>query len=126
MNKELTTNSKVLNELLFDGTGSVEDTHLFNMIEELKRATLLCSELCVTVEYEDVSETRDKLAVLNRAITETWQKLSELLRDFSERPAVNCEICDTKNNCWDLYHLNPPCGKYGATPQFPKMLHNGN
>ena len=88
MNKELTTNSKVLNDLLFDGTGSVEDTPLFGMIENLKRATLLCSELCVTVEYEQVNETREKLAVVNRTITETWRTLSELMKDFSDRPTA--------------------------------------
>ena len=88
MNKELKTNSEVLNNLLFDGTGSVEDTPLFEMIEDLKRATLLCSELCVTVEYEQVNDTREKLAVLNRTITGTWRALSELLNDFSDRPTA--------------------------------------
>lgn len=88
MNKELKTNSQALNDLLFEGTGSVEDTPLFGMIEDLKRATLLCSELCVTVEYEKLNDTRAKLADVNRIITGTWHTLSELLNDFSERPGA--------------------------------------
>lgn len=88
MSKELTTNSEVLKNLLFDGTGSVEDTPLFGMIEDLKRATLLCSELCVTVEYEELKDTREKLALVNRIITGTRKTLSELLSDFSDRPTA--------------------------------------
>ena len=86
MNKQLSTNSEALNNFLFDGTNRKEDKPIYITIENLKRASLSCCELGVTVEYEDANQTRAKLEGINRTITETWLTLSELLRDFAEQP----------------------------------------
>lgn len=73
--------SKKLNDLIFEGTGSVEDTPLYCLIENLKQASLTCSELCVTAEYEDVAIIRDKLHEINYTLAETWRALSEVVDD---------------------------------------------
>lgn len=78
MSKEISLNYQALKDLLFDGTGSKEDTQIYYMIEHLKNASLTCSELCVTVEYETPQATRERLAEINRTLAETWRTLEEV------------------------------------------------
>lgn len=76
--------SKALEEMLFDGTGSAEDTPLYCLIENLKRASLTCTELGVTVEFEDVKDTREKLGEINFTLADTWRALTKVFNDIHQ------------------------------------------
>lgn len=80
---KLVTDSKVLMDLLFDDK-AMQNTQLYAMIESLKDATLKCSELCVTIEFEDFEATRRKLADINLTLTDTWRNLALLQNDFKD------------------------------------------
>ena len=82
--KKLITDSQVLMDMLFDDANCIENTQLYMMIENLKAATLNCSELCVTIEFEDFEATRRKLAAINLTLTDTWRTLAMLQNDFKE------------------------------------------
>lgn len=75
---KLITDSKVLMDLL------TEDDNLQLVIDDLKNATLTCSELCVTIEFEDFEATRKRLAQVNMALTNTWRTLAMLKNDFKD------------------------------------------
>lgn len=82
--KKLITDSQVLMDMLIDDSNLIENTQLHMMIERLKTATLNCSELCVTIEFENFETTRSKLADINLALTETWRNLAMLQNDFKD------------------------------------------
>lgn len=84
---KLMTDSKVLTDLLFDGT-SPTDTPIANTIASLKEAAFACTELRVTAGYEDPDVVRAKLDGVNVAIVETWQTLFALLNDFRDLTAM--------------------------------------
>ena len=75
---KLITDSKVLMDLL------TEDDNLQLVIDDLKDATLTCSELCVTIEFEDFEATRKRLATVNMALTNAWRTLAMLKNDFKD------------------------------------------
>ena len=81
---KLITDSKVLTDLLIDEEGIIENTNAFFLIERLKEAVLSCSELGVTIEFEDFSETRKRLADINLVLSEAWRTLAELQNDFKD------------------------------------------
>lgn len=80
---KLITDSKVLMDLLFDGT-TADDSQISSMIDNLKKATLTCSELCVTIDFYDFEETRKSLSKINMTLTETWRTLAMLQNDFKD------------------------------------------
>lgn len=82
--KKLITDSQVLMDMLFDDSNRIENTQLYMMIEALKTATLNCSELCVTIEFEDFEATRRKLAAINLTLTDTWRTLAMLQNEFKD------------------------------------------
>lgn len=81
---KLITDSKVLSDLLIDEDGIIENTNAYFLIERLKEAVLSCSELCVTIEFEDFPETRKRLGAINLVLSETWRTLAELQNDFKD------------------------------------------
>ena len=81
---KLITDSKVLTDLLIDEEGIIENTNAYFLIERLKEAVLSCSELGVTIEFEDFSETRKRLADINLVLSEAWRTLAELQNDFKD------------------------------------------
>ena len=81
---KLVTDSKVLMDMLIDDSNCIENTQLNMMIESLKAATLNCSELCVTIEFENFEATRRKLADINLTLTDTWRNLAMLQNDFKD------------------------------------------
>lgn len=70
-------------DLLFDDK-EMQNTQLHMMIESLKAATLKCSELCVTIEFDDFEATRRKLADITLTLTDTWRNLAMLQNDFKD------------------------------------------
>lgn len=88
---KLITDSKVLSDLLIDEDGIIENTNAYFLIERLKEAVLSCSELCVTIEFEDFAETRKRLGDINLVLSETWRTLAELQNDFKDtyKPKTN-------------------------------------
>lgn len=81
---KLITDSKVLTDLLINEEGIIENTNAYFLIERLKEAVLSCSELGVTIEFEDFSETRKRLADINLVLSEAWRTLAELQNDFKD------------------------------------------
>ena len=75
---KLITDSKVLMDLI------TEDDNLQMTIDELKDAVLTCSELCVTIEFEDFAATRQRLAKVNMTLTNMWRTLAEVKNDFKD------------------------------------------
>lgn len=80
---KLMTDSKALMEFLFDGT-IPSDTPLQTMIKNLKEATLVCTELRVTIEYEDAEKMRKMLDDVNTTLVESWQNMLDLQNDFKD------------------------------------------
>ena len=70
---KLITDSKVLMDLI------TEDDNLQMTIDELKDAVLTCSELCVTIEFEDFNATRQRLAKVNMTLTNCLISFYKLL-----------------------------------------------
>ena len=75
---KLITDSKVLMDLI------TEDDNLQMTIDELKDAVLTCSELCVTIEFEDFNATRQRLAKVNMTLTNMWRTLAQVKNDFKD------------------------------------------
>lgn len=75
---KLITDSKVLMDLI------TEDDNLQMIIDELKDAVLTCSELCVTIEFEDFNATRQRLAKVNMTLTNMWRTLAQVKNDFKD------------------------------------------
>ena len=75
---KLITDSKVLMDLI------TEDDNLQMTIDELKDAVLTCSELCVTIEFEDFNATRQRLANVNMTLTNMWRTLAQVKNDFKD------------------------------------------
>ena len=75
---KLITDSKVLMDLI------TEDDNLQMTIDELKDAVLTCSELCVTIEFEDFAATRQRLAKVNMTLTNMWRTLAQVKNDFKD------------------------------------------
>lgn len=75
---KLITDSKVLMDLI------TEDDNLQMTIDELKDAVLTCSELCVTIEFEDFTATRQRLAKVNMTLTNMWRTLAQVKNDFKD------------------------------------------
>jgi hypothetical protein len=75
---KLITDSKVLMDLI------TEDDNLQMTIDELKDAVLTCSELCVTIEFEDFNSTRQRLAKVNMTLTNMWRTLAQVKNDFKD------------------------------------------
>ena len=75
---KLITDSKVLMDLI------TEDDNLQMTIDELKDAVLTCSELCVTIEFEDFAATRQRLAKVNMTLTNMWLTLAQVKNDFKD------------------------------------------
>lgn len=75
---KLITDSKVLMDLI------TEDDNLQMTIDELKDAVLTCSELCVTIEFEDFNATRQRLAKVNMTLTNMWRTLDQVKNDFKD------------------------------------------
>lgn len=75
---KLITDSKVLMDLI------TEDDNLQMTIDELKDAVLTCSELCVTIEFEDFNATCQRLAKVNMTLTNMWRTLAQVKNDFKD------------------------------------------
>jgi RNAse (barnase) inhibitor barstar len=75
---KLITDSKVLMDLI------TEDDNLQMTIDELKDAVLTCSELCVTIEFEDFNATRQRLAKVNMTLTNMLRTLAQVKNDFKD------------------------------------------
>lgn len=75
---KLITDSKVLMDLI------TEDDNLQMTIDELKDAVLTCSELCVTIEFEDFNATRQRMAKVNMTLTNMWRTLDQVKNDFKD------------------------------------------
>jgi hypothetical protein len=75
---KLITDSKVLMDLI------TEDDNLQMTIDELKDTVLTCSELCVTIEFEDFNATRQRLAKVNMTLTNMWRTLAQVKNDFKD------------------------------------------
>ena len=75
---KLITDSKVLMDLI------TEDDNLQMTIDELKDAVLTCSELCVTIEFEDFNATSQRLAKVNMTLTNMWRTLAQVKNDFKD------------------------------------------
>lgn len=79
---KLVTDSKVLLDFLFEGTGP-DDTMLTNTVDALKQAAFDCMETRVT-GFNLTEEQRAKLESVNLVLVETWQHLCALSNDFAD------------------------------------------
>ena len=80
---KLMTDSKALMDFFFGATDASE-TPIYLMIKRLKEATLACTELRVTIEYEDAEKMRKMLDDVNTTLVESWQNMLDLQNDFKD------------------------------------------
>ena len=80
---KLMTDSKVLMDLLFDGTAP-DDTPLQDMIDSLKEATLKIAEMRACLYYMDKEESNKSLDIINTTLVETWKNMLALQNEFKD------------------------------------------
>lgn len=80
---KLMTDSKVLMDLLFDGT-STDDSMLQYRIVQLKEATLKAAEMRACVKYMTEEESCKGLDQINTTLVETWKLMLEIQADFKD------------------------------------------
>lgn len=80
---KLMTDSKVLMDLLFEGTAP-NDTPLQNIIDHLKEATLKAAEMRACVQYMPEEEAYECLDEINTTLVETWKQMLGLQNEFKD------------------------------------------
>lgn len=80
---KIVTDSDVLMNFLFDGTAP-DDTPVHCLIESLKKATLDCAEMRVTVGFEETETLRKRVSDIEFTLVETWRTLLAMENEFRD------------------------------------------
>lgn len=83
MSTMLNTDSKALNDFLFEGINS-DDTPLSIYIETLEKVILACGMLRFEVEFRTAEEIRPKIDEISYCVADTLTQLNRIKADTSE------------------------------------------